>query len=164
MFQSLFFILFFVGIHANESNPSGADVCRCYCCPSEINPYKDKSASCDPHKPPLVIEALIIKVGSVPIGVGAGDLACNALACSGYFSIECPPPGMKSSRGAAVLAGCNACSQGRFISKVLGTYGNGSSSKGDQSDIDKSLKDYVDKGNALESTGVKARTFLKLFF
>ena len=66
----------------------------------------------------ILIEALIIKVGSVPIGVGAGDLACNALACSGYFSIECPPPGMKSSRGAAVLAGCNACSQGRFISKV----------------------------------------------
>ena len=49
----LTFIVLLV-IRADDSNSEGPDTCRCYCCPSELNPYKDKMATCDAKNPPLV--------------------------------------------------------------------------------------------------------------
>lgn len=101
-------------IQADQSTSEGSDLCRCFCCPSSANPYKDKAAPCDPKNPPLVSLYSDVKVGSVPIAAESGALACNALACNGYFSIECPPAGLQSSKGAAVRVGCKSCPDGKF--------------------------------------------------
>jgi hypothetical protein len=60
-------------------------------------------------------------IGSVPIGGGAGSLACNPSACNGYFSVQCPPALQATSKGAVVRAGCRECPDGPWGNGTMST-------------------------------------------
>ena len=74
--------------------------CFCYCCPGRNNPY-GANANCNASSPPLV--------GSVPIAVGAGDLACNAASCNSWFFTKCPTNDQADLNGAASVPRCTGC-------------------------------------------------------
>ncbi len=83
-----------------ESQDNVPEKCFCYCCPGKTNPYGQR-ANCNSSSPPLV--------GSVPIAVGAGDLACNVASCNSWFFTKCPTVDQSDINGAVSIPKCNSC-------------------------------------------------------
>jgi hypothetical protein len=109
LFCLVFLLISITNLQGQDTNTdvdTSPDTCRCYCCPSPANPGYAiaKKSKCDINNPPLI--------GTVPIGGGAGPLACNAQTCNSYFFESCPPNLYKDVSGAAVRAGFRSCPDG----------------------------------------------------
>jgi hypothetical protein len=134
-------LVHYVFLHALAQD---TDVCKCYCCPSAVNPH-GVIKSCNVTSPPLA--------GSVAIGL-AGEALCNRVSCNTYFADQCPPKGHFYDSGAASKAGCKTCPDGEF----------GNQSVNQTPEVGKDLNNYDNQGGNLNHAHRTSKKMLSVIF